>query len=197
MKQQLKASASLVTNNINPSFTSAAFADGSQEESPKAYLNYIQLVENLNYIGSGFERVGAEAADPGDGSGTHQRLAFEAIEVDQDGFLIFFLSNESTQYVEVFWDDITIKKHYNAVVQTDDYYPFGLTFNSYQRSFSKANNYKYQGKEEVPEMGIGTYDFHARMYDATSLYFYQKALIEDSTSIELKILINKLKSNAN
>lgn len=50
-----------------------------------------------------------------------------------------------------------LKNRYN-------YYPFGLTFNSYQRSYGKVNNFKYNGKEEQKE--TGWYDFHARMYDA-------------------------------
>ena len=45
-----------------------------------------------------------------------------------------------------------------------NYYPFGLTFNSYQRSYSKSNNFKYNGKEEQEE--TGWYDYGARMYQA-------------------------------
>src|SRR5690606_14696075 len=48
--------------------------------------------------------------------------------------------------------------------QRDDYYPFGLTFNSYQRENSTANNYLYNGKEKQDELGIGWLDFGARMY---------------------------------
>jgi RHS repeat-associated protein len=44
-----------------------------------------------------------------------------------------------------------------------DYSPFGLTFNSYTRSYSKANNYLLQGKERQEE--IAWDDFGARMYD--------------------------------
>mgnify|MGYP003667593660 CR=1 len=39
-----------------------------------------------------------------------------------------------------------------------------MTFNSYQRSYSKANNYKYNGFEEQVEWGV--YDYQARYYDA-------------------------------
>ncbi|MGJ3234670.1 DUF6443 domain-containing protein [Marivirga sp.] len=163
----LTGEGTIIENNLNSDFISAAMADGSEEESPKAYLNYIMLDKNFNYVNSGFERLSESAADPGDGSGTHQKLSFEEIQIEEDGYLMVFLSNESHQAVEVFWDDFRVDHHYNAVLQADDYYPGGLTFNSYQRSFSKANNYKYQGKEEVPEMGVGIYDFHARMYDAT------------------------------
>lgn len=141
----------IVQNNLNTDFISAAMADDGQESSPKAYLNYILLDKNFNYLYSGFERLGSSAADPGDGSGTHQRLSFEEILVQEDGYLMVFLSNESDQSVEVFWDDFRVDHHYNAVLQADDYYPFGLTFNSYQRSYSKANNFKYNGMEEDEE----------------------------------------------
>tara|TARA_R100000152_G_C6764939_1_gene189653 strand:- start:760 stop:1587 length:828 start_codon:yes stop_codon:yes gene_type:complete len=49
------------------------------------------------------------------------------------------------------------------MILIDDYYPFGLTFNSYQRSYSKANNYKYNGFEEQVDWGV--YDYQARYYD--------------------------------
>lgn len=45
-----------------------------------------------------------------------------------------------------------------------DYYPFGLSFNSYNRPTGVGQNFKYTGKEEQEEWGV--YDFEARMYDA-------------------------------
>ena len=55
-----------------------------------------------------------------------------------------------------------------ALIFCNNYTPFGLQHaSSYQRSYSTKQAYKYQGKEELPEIGVGMYDFHARMYDAT------------------------------
>tara|TARA_R110002012_G_scaffold16968_1_gene64656 strand:- start:74192 stop:75886 length:1695 start_codon:yes stop_codon:yes gene_type:complete len=175
----LTGEGTIIENNLNSDYISAAMADGSEDESPKAYLNYIMLDKNFNYVNSGFERLSESAADDGTGSGTHQKLSFEEIEVAEDGYLMVFLSNESQQAVELFWDDFKVEHHYNAVLQADDYYPFGLTFNSYQRSYSKANNFKYnqgtgdktfqgaEGKffrtERVPELGWDMTKF--RMYD--------------------------------
>ncbi|MDW3195741.1 MAG: DUF6443 domain-containing protein [Cytophagales bacterium] len=48
-----------------------------------------------------------------------------------------------------------------SVVQRQDYYPFGLTFNS--SAESPENLYKYNGKEEQKE--TGWYDYGARMHD--------------------------------
>lgn len=46
----------------------------------------------------------------------------------------------------------------------DDYYPFGLTFNSYQRENSTPQDYKYNGKELQDELDLGWLDYGARMY---------------------------------
>jgi RHS repeat-associated protein len=45
-----------------------------------------------------------------------------------------------------------------------NYYPLGLTFNSYTKDFSQAQKYKYNGKEEQEE--TGWLDYGARMYQA-------------------------------
>jgi RHS repeat-associated protein len=50
-------------------------------------------------------------------------------------------------------------------VQAQDYYPFGLTFNSYQRENSTPNQYKFNGKEEQDELSLGWLDYGFRMYD--------------------------------
>lgn len=44
------------------------------------------------------------------------------------------------------------------------YYPFGLTFNSYQRENSTPNPYQYNGKERQDELGLDWLDYGARMY---------------------------------
>lgn len=46
----------------------------------------------------------------------------------------------------------------------DDYYPFGLAFNSYNRENSTPNQYKFNGKEEQDELGLGWLHYGARMY---------------------------------
>jgi RHS repeat-associated protein len=55
----------------------------------------------------------------------------------------------------------------SAVVQSEDYYPFGLTFNSYQRENTTPNQYQYNGKEMQDELSLGLSDYGDRFYDAS------------------------------
>ncbi|MBK6266382.1 hypothetical protein JKA74_15160 [Marivirga sp. S37H4] len=153
----------LVSDNLTSGFTSAAIADDSNEQSPRAYLNYIMLDKDFNFVNSGFERLSTSAADPGDGSGTHQKLSFEEILIDQDGYLMVFLSNESQQPVEVFWDDFRVDHHHTAVIQASDYFPFGLPFNEYKRAFSKENTMNtFQDQEVIKDFGLNWVQFKWR-----------------------------------
>ena len=47
----------------------------------------------------------------------------------------------------------------------DYYYPFGLSFNSYQRSGEKANDFLYNSFEIQNELDLGWYDYQARYFD--------------------------------
>ena len=54
----------------------------------------------------------------------------------------------------------------------DNYYPFGLTFNSYNRENSTPNLYQYNGKEKQDELGLDWLDYGARMYDPSCACFH-------------------------
>jgi len=46
----------------------------------------------------------------------------------------------------------------------EDFYPFGLTFNSYTRENAVPQNYLYNGKEQINDLGLDWADYGARMY---------------------------------
>lgn len=66
------------------------------------------------------------------------------------------------QQVEVYFDDFEVTQAKSPVVQTDDYYQFGLTFNSYRRENSVENRYKFQGQEHVDDLELGWDSFKWR-----------------------------------
>jgi RHS repeat-associated protein len=43
----------------------------------------------------------------------------------------------------------------SAIIQSQDYYPFGLTFNSYQREDALVNRFRFQGQEHVDAIDLG------------------------------------------
>jgi RHS repeat-associated protein len=87
--------------------------------------------------------------------------------IKEPGYVYIYLSNEGSVQQDIYFDDMTITHKKSNVVQAEDYYPFGLTFNSYQRENSVANDFLYNGKEQQDELGLGWYDYLARQYDPT------------------------------
>jgi RHS repeat-associated protein len=85
------------------------------------------------------------------------------VSVQKKGYLYVFVSNENPVVQNVYFDDLKIVRQ-SYVENVSDYYPFGLTFNSYQRESSTKNNYLYNGKEKQDELDLGWLDYGARMY---------------------------------
>ncbi|MCH7403865.1 RHS repeat-associated core domain-containing protein [Belliella kenyensis] len=76
--------------------------------------------------------------------------------------MYIYFSNENPTPVEVFFDDFKVTHTNSNIVQKDDYYPFGMTFNSYSAPSGVGQKFKFNGKER--EELTGWDDFGARMY---------------------------------
>ncbi len=156
------------TNIVNDAFALIGTYGGSSTDQPRAFANYILFDQNFDHVDDGFDRIGTSAgfvSDPttvsfdevGDGLGT--------IPVTEKGFILIWLSNE-TAGSDVWFDDLRITHTKDPVVQTDDYYPFGLNLaGGFQRTDALSNNFKYNGFEEQTDLDLGWYDYQARYYD--------------------------------
>lgn len=51
----------------------------------------------------------------------------------------------------MYFDDFKVESVENPMVQSQDYYPFGLTFNSYQRASALPNQYLFNGGSELQD----------------------------------------------
>jgi RHS repeat-associated protein len=138
---------------------------GRSGNAPKGYLFYILLDNNYNYYGQfGF------AAVTGTAENAFQQLLLN-VNISTSGYLYTYVANESniSAAPSVYFDDFSITHTRSTsslqVVQTTDYYPFGLAFNSYSRGSSVPNKLKFGGKEEQTELALNTVDWGWRQYD--------------------------------
>ena len=131
-------------------------------DAPRAFLNYILFDQNMNYVTAGFEQLSTAAH----GVGVHETLSMGGIVAEQEGYVLAYLSNENAEPVNVHFDDFTVTQTKTRVVSSQDYYPFGGTFNSFTRNYSEPQRFKYNGKELEEETGWS--DFGARQYDRWS-----------------------------
>ena len=137
--------------------------------APIAYVNFISVDRNFvlqtDISQTNFVRITEAAKESGanGGNGLHERLYAE-VTVQQAGYMYIYLSNDNPTVAEVYFDDFKVTQTKSPVIQTDDYYPFGLTFNSYARENSVKQDYLYNGKELQDELNLGWLDYGARMY---------------------------------
>ncbi len=135
--------------------------------APKAYLNWLVFDRNYNVVlsKSGYKRLTTAALENGNDTPFEWIRPDQEIVIAQAGYSYIWISNENATPVEVYFDDFKVTHTKSPVVQSDDYYPFGLTFNSYNRENSVANQYKFNGFEIQDELDLGWYDYIARQYD--------------------------------
>jgi RHS repeat-associated protein len=164
--------------DLNNTSTSPIFAalnsfmpanDPNQSTKPKAYLNWILLDDQLNYVSS-YPQSGAIVIGA---AGTLNVLGYTGLPITKNGFLYIWVSNETPSW-DVFFDNLSVTQYTGPLLEETHYYPFGLTMAGISDKALKTkyaqNNYKYNGKElQNQEFSDGTgledYDFGARMFD--------------------------------
>jgi RHS repeat-associated protein len=132
---------------------------------PKGWLNILVFDKDHNLVDMAFQQVDAAYSQPG-GTTTkapHQLLS-KQITVKEPGYVYIYLSNEGALAQEIYFDDFKITHTKSPIIQMEDYYPFGLTFNSYKRDNGLSNHFKYNGKEEQDELDLGWLEYGVRNY---------------------------------
>jgi RHS repeat-associated protein len=135
-------------------------ASGSSGNGPRAFLNWLIFDRDYNFITGGYQRMSTSAKENGQDV-AHEKLSGQLVAT-QPGYVYIYLSNEETTPVDVFFDDFKVTQVKSPVVQMDDYYPFGLAFNSYSRENSEKNRWKFQGQEHIDDLDLGWDSFKWR-----------------------------------
>ena len=133
--------------------------------APKAYLNYIVFDRDFNLKDGGYVRVTTAGREYGQDA-PHEKLAKELV-ITEPGYVYLYISNDNVSLgggqVEVYFDDFKVEHRKSPVVQSQDYYPFGLRFNSYTRENSLIERSRlFQGQEHVDDLGLNWDSFKWR-----------------------------------
>jgi RHS repeat-associated protein len=158
--QQLEAAGSPVYNGLG-SFLSTQDNEQNQAGQPKAFLNWILLDEQFNYVpsGSGYMRVAAYTDELG-------TLAQSGITIPRNGYLFVYLSNE-TKDENVFFDNLAVNHYTGPLVEETHYYPFGLTMAgiSSKAAGRLENKLKFIHQPLDDDLGLNWYQFKYRNHD--------------------------------
>jgi RHS repeat-associated protein len=142
---------------------------------PNAYLNWILLDNQFNYVSS-FPQSGAlQVAASGTASGgvLQVPLVQTGIPITKSGYLYIYVSNATPGW-DVFFDNLSVTTYAGPMLEENHYYPFGLTMAGISDKAIKTqyaqNKLRYNGKElQNQEFSDGTgleeYDYGARLQD--------------------------------
>ncbi|HEY0655283.1 MAG TPA: RHS repeat-associated core domain-containing protein, partial [Chryseosolibacter sp.] len=140
---------------------------GNQGDTrPSAYLNYILYDKDYKLLDMGWTAVPASA------NFAQQQMTIPTVTVKEPGYIFVYLSYEGQSNQWVNFDDFKVTHTKTNVIQSNDYYPFGLSAStSWTREGSK-NDFLYNAGSEI-NVTTGWYDLPFRNYDPALGRFMQ------------------------
>ena len=139
---------------------------------PKAYLNWILLDDQFNYVSSSSGSV-ATASTTYPANQMNQIAPGGPVVMGRNGYLYVWVSNE-TQGWDVFFDNLSVQYKQGPVLEENHYYPFGLSMAGISDKAMKGNyienkfrfqKQELQNKEFSDGSGLEMYEFKYRFDD--------------------------------
>jgi RHS repeat-associated protein len=141
---------------------------------PRAYLNWILLDDQLQYVSS-YPQSGAVPVGNYQ-TGTLNTLGYTGIPVTKNGFLYIYVNNE-TQGWDVFFDNLSVQHRSGPMTEETHYYPFGLTMTGISSKILKfgysEDKYKFNGIEQNSDFDLNILDAFYRNLDPQIGRFWQ------------------------
>jgi RHS repeat-associated protein len=129
---------------------------------PKAYLNWIVFDDQFRFVSSSSS---CQQVQP-NSTGVLNYLN-AAIQVPVSGYIYIYLSNADS-LTTVYFDNLQVTQAHGPLTEEEHYYPFGLTMagiSDEALAFGKYNNYRYNGIEQIGDLGLQDYNAYYRNLD--------------------------------
>lgn len=150
----------MIYNRVNAAYTTYGSPTNQSNTNPTAHLNYILFDKDYNLLDMGWQVV------PSLANMSKKKIQFTTpLNIKEVGFMYVYLSYSGDGTNWVYFDDLKITHTKSPVIAAQDYYPFGLQYNSYTRENTVKQDYLYNGKEIQDELNLDLYDYIARQYD--------------------------------
>lgn len=128
----------------------------------KAAVNWILFDEQFKFVAGDYDGVEASG-----GYKNHTKFVNAPAQITKSGYLYVFVSNESN--LAVYFDNLQLTHTRGAILETTDYYPFGLAMAGTNSKAFKAtktdHRKKFVGQDYESELGWSTYQFKFRTHD--------------------------------
>jgi RHS repeat-associated protein len=134
------------------------------DAQPPAFLNGLVFDKDMKLQHFDFDQV-SEAAHINlkNPDAPHEKLELQFV-AQKEGYIYIYVSNESKEDLDVYFDDLLVTYTFGQVVAGGDYYPFGAEIADRQITLEEYR-YGYQGKYAEDDKETSWSHFELRQYD--------------------------------